>query len=153
MLSSLNVNNRLWTTPRFAYRLIIGVSIFWMLFSIHAFFGSKNDYVMGYSYCSIEKGSYAWFITFYGIIINYLLPPTLMVTFGLLTIINVQRTHRRIRDTTSRRTMQRKDQHLLRMLLFQVLVSVIFTVPMTVIQVETTLLFLYRLIKRFFSIL
>lgn len=130
------MNNRVWTTPRYACRLIIGVSIFWILVSIHAFFGLKIYHAWGYSYCSIDEGWYRLFITFYGIIINYLLPPTLMVIFGLLTIINVRRTQRRIRDRNGRAPMQRKDRYLLRMLLFQVLVNTIFTIPMAVGQVE-----------------
>ena len=138
MSSSLNVNNRLWSTPRFAYRLIAVVSIFWILFSIHAFFGSKIYYAFGYSFCSIEEGSYSLFVILYSIIINYLLPPILMVIFGLLTIINVRQTQKRVLGRIANGPMQRKDQYLLYMLLFQVLASVIFTIPMAVYQVLNT---------------
>jgi len=135
MLSSLNVRPRAWSHPRFAYRVIVGVSTFWMLFSIHAMFGSTIYSGPGYAYCFIEPGSYALFVTLYAVIINYLLPPTLMVILGLLTIINVRQIQRQVHSMASQRYMQRKDRHLLRMLLFQVLANVIFTIPPGAFQV------------------
>jgi hypothetical protein len=115
--------------------MIAGVSTFWMLFSIHAMFGSTIYSGPGYSYCYIEPGFYTLFVTLYAVINNYLLPPTLMVILGLLTIMNVRKIQRQVRPMTSQRHMQRKDRHLLRMLLFQVLANVIFTIPPGVFQV------------------
>ena len=144
MLSSINVNLRLWSQPRIAYRSIIGVSTFWILFSIHAFFGSMIYSGPGYSYCYIARGSYQLFVALLTTIFTYLLPPTLMIIFGSLTIINVRQTKRRIRPTTEGGIMQRKDRYLLRMLLLQVLVSVIFTIPLIVYQVTSFIRSLLR---------
>ena len=135
MLTSMNVNLRSWSRPSFAYRATGGVSIFWLLFSIHSFFGSIIYSGPYGSYCYIQEGLYMVFVTFYTIIINYLLPPFLMVIFGLLMIINVRQAQRRIRTGTDQEFMQRKDRYLLRMLLFQVLVNVIFNIPLAVYQV------------------
>jgi hypothetical protein len=135
MLSSPNVNVRSWSKPRIAYRSIAVVSIFWILFSIHGLFGSIIYYDPGYSYCYIQQGSYTLFVTLYSIIINYLLPPILMSIIGLLTIVNVRRTQRRVHPTRRIGCMQRKDRYLFRMLLFQVLINVIFTIPPGLFQV------------------
>lgn len=139
MSSSLNVNHRLWSTPRFAYRFISLVSIFWIVFSIHALFGSKIFSTGNSSFCSIEEGTYSLFVVLYSIIINYLLSPILMIIFGLLTIINVRQTQQRVRGRVLNGALQRKDHYLLHMLLFQVLTSVIFTIPMAAYQVSTIL--------------
>jgi hypothetical protein len=125
MLSSLNARARAWSQSRFAYRLVAGVSTFWILFSIHALFGSTIYSAPGYSYCYIQQGSYTLFVTLYAIIVNYLLPPILMIILGLLTIFNVRRVQRQIHPPTGHTYMNRKDRYLLRMLLFQVLVNVI----------------------------
>ncbi len=135
MLSSSNANMRLWSQRRIAYRLVAVVFIFWLLFSIHAFFGSVIYSVSGYSYCSIQQGSYGLFVNLYFMIANYLLPPILMTILGLMTIANVRRAQKRIRPTIGTEYMQRKDRYLLRMLLFQVFINVVFTIPLAVLQV------------------
>jgi hypothetical protein len=135
MLSSRSVRVRSWSQPRFAYRSIAAVSIFWILFSIHALIGSTINSLPGYSYCYLKQGSYTVFVALYSVIINYLLPPILMTVIGLLTIMNVRRTQRRIHPRIGHGYMQRKDRHLLRMLLFQVLVDVVFNIPAGVYQV------------------
>lgn len=135
MLSSLSAKVRSWSRSRYAYRSIAGVSIFWILFSIHGLIGGVIYDRSGYSYCFIQQCTYTVFIALYSIIINYLLPPILMIILGLLTILNVRRTQRRIRPTTNSGYRQRKDRYLLRMLLFQVLINVIFTVPRGAFQV------------------
>ena len=96
MLSTVSIRTRSWSKPRVAYRLIAGVSIFWILFSIHGLIWSKIYWEPGYSYCYIEQGIYTLFVTLYAIIFNYSLPPILMIVLGLLTIINVQRSQRRV---------------------------------------------------------
>lgn len=135
MLSSPNMNLRSWCRPHFAYRSVAIVSIFWMLFSIHAFFGSTIYFGLGYSYCYIQEGSYTLFIALYSIIINYLLPPFLMTILGLLMIRNVRQVQRRVHPGINREETHRKNRHLLRMLFFQVLVSVVFTIPIAALQV------------------
>ena len=137
MLSSLKAKFRPWSQPRVAYRLIAVVSIFWVLFSSHAFFGSTIYFGLAGSYCYVQKGSYSLFITVYSICLNYLLPIILTIILGLLTIINVRQTQRRVRPTINGRYIQRKDRYLLRMLLFQVLVNTVFTLPLGAFQVKT----------------
>lgn len=143
MLSSPNTNVRSWSHPRLAYRLIAGVSTFWILFSIHALVGSTVYIARGQPYCIAGQGSYSFFLALYSIICIFLLPSILMLIFGLLTIINVQQAQRRIQPTGGRGYVQRKDRHLLRMLIFQVLVTVLFTVPYGAFQVQTISMFFY----------
>lgn len=136
MLSSSNINVRACSRPRVAYRSIAGVSIFWLIFSSHAFVGTTIFSGPGYSYCYIQEGIYTLLTTLYSIIVNYSLPPILMTILGLLTMINIRQSQRRVRVITHRGYNQSKDRHLLRMLLFQVLINVIFTIPLAAYQVE-----------------
>ncbi|CAF1317992.1 unnamed protein product [Adineta steineri] len=129
LLSSRDARARSWSQPRFAYRSIACVSLFWILFSIHSLFGSTISSRLGYTQCYIQPGSYTLFVALYSIIINYLLPPTLMAIFGLLTIANIRKTQTRIHPMTRAGYLHRKDRHLLRMLLFQVLVNIICAIP------------------------
>lgn len=90
-------------------------------------------------YSCILRLDHLWGIRFfivYSIMINYLLPPFLMATLGLLTIFNVRKAQRRAQPGINREYSHRKDRYLLRMLLFQVIVHVIFTIPIAVHQVE-----------------
>ncbi|UJR16877.1 hypothetical protein I4U23_003775 [Adineta vaga] len=135
MLSSLNARTRLWSQTHFAYRLVAIVFIFWTIFSIHAIIGSTIIVEANYAFCYIENSGYKVFMSLYSIILNYLLPPILMAILGLLTIINVRRIQRQIHPVIGRGYVHRKDRYILHMLLFQVLVNVIFSLPAGVYQV------------------
>lgn len=141
MLSSAKVNVRLWSQPWFAHKLVAAVWIFWSLFSIHAFFDSAIYPGLGYTYCSVKEGPYTVFIAVYTIIFNFWLPPILMTILGLMTILNVRRSQRQVHPEINRGYTHRKDRYLLRMLLFQVLINVVLTIPIAVYQVETVVLF------------
>ena len=138
MLSSRSVKVRRWSHPRIAYRLIAGVTLFWMLFSIHILIGVTILPEPTGPFCYIQPGPYTLFTTLYSIIINYSLPPILMIIFGLLTIANVRQAKRQARPIAVGGYTQRKDRHLLRMLLLQVSSNVIFTIPPGAYQVNIT---------------
>lgn len=136
MLSSRNAGVRAWSCPRIAYRLIAGVTIFWIVFSVHTLIGiSIIPSALG-AICYVQPGIYTLFVAIYLIIFNYSLPPILMVTFGLLTVANIRRTRRQIHPQARTQYAQRKDRYLLHMLFFQMLVNIICTIPAGVFQVK-----------------
>lgn len=134
--SSMNARVRSWSRPYVAYRMIAVVTLFWVIFSIHPLIGAIIYQSPGQSYCYIQDGVYAIFVAFYSVICNYLLPPILMAVFGLLTIINIRRTRRRVQTAPGLAPMAQKDRYLFQMLIFQVLVNIIFTIPAGVYQVH-----------------
>lgn len=67
-----------------------------------------------------------------------------MVVFGLLTIVNIQRTRRQVHPQARIQYAQRKDRYLLHMLFFQMLVNIICTIPAGVYQVTAVLTFFHR---------
>ena len=136
LMSSMRPRARQWSRPAIAYRLIATVSLLWIIYSIHVLIGANIQTAYGYSYCFIDSGAYGLFNAISAILVNYILPPLLMTTLGLLTIYNVQHAQRQVHLTGGGMQMQQKDRYLLRMLLFQVLVNVVFTIPPAVVQVS-----------------
>lgn len=96
MLSSRNVTVRTWSRPRIAYRLIAGVTLFWILFSVHTLIGTTILPSALGAICYVQPGTYTLFVAIYLITFNYSLPTILMVIFGLLTIANIRKTQRQI---------------------------------------------------------
>ena len=126
---------RQWSRPSIAYRLIAIMFLVWSIYSVHALVGSNIQIAYGYAYCFIDSGTYGLFNALTAIIFNYTLPPLLMTILGLLTIYNVRRAQRQVHLTGGIAPMHQKDRHLLRMLLFQVLINVIFAIPPAIGQV------------------
>lgn len=85
--------------------------------------------------CFGRKGIYRTFIGFWNLVLYSLGPSCLMLFFGLLTLNNL-RNHRRIipLSTVTNRNSRRTDAQLLRMLVAQVLVIFICTLPISVHQ-------------------
>ena len=90
--------------------------------------------------CYGQKGIYRtfksiWFLTFYS-----LFPSLLMFIFGILTLINI-RQQRRVAQTIGQinRNNSRTDNRLLRMLISQVLVIILSTLPFTIYQLYSAL--------------
>ena len=141
MLSSRSVTVRAWSHPCIAYRLIAGVTIFWILFSVHTLVGTTILPSALGAICYVQPGPYTLFVAIYLIIFNYFLPPILMVIFGLLTVANIRKTRRQVHPQARVGNAQRKDRYLLHMLFFQMLVNIIFTIPAGVYQVRLFLTF------------
>ena len=67
-----------------------------------------------------------------------------MIIFGLLTIANVRQAQRQIRAIAVGGYTHRKDRHLLHMLLLQVMVNVIFSIPPATYQVKISFILSIR---------
>jgi hypothetical protein len=90
--------------------------------------------------CNPRSGIYATFLPFWTMFLYSICPSSLMVLFGLLTLKN-RRQHRAVlrRGTQNNRILRRTDAQLLRMLAAQVLLIIIFTLPISIYQVYSSL--------------
>ena len=137
LLTSPNALTRQRSTPRLAYTCIIIATVFWTLMHLHA--AIVTDIVQirpGVSLCFFQLGMHLTVMTYYSLIIKGILIPLLMLIFGLWSVKNV----RGVRQITSvsvvsgfstaitRRTHTNhsKDRQLLRILLMDITVYVIF---------------------------
>jgi hypothetical protein len=85
--------------------------------------------------CSYPSGPYSTFLSFYSILINGLSMPLLMTIFGLLTLRNLKHYRNQIHnnDINILQRRRRKEEWLiLRMILIQLIVTVILTLPTTI---------------------
>ncbi|CAF1518989.1 unnamed protein product [Adineta steineri] len=88
--------------------------------------------------CNAQKGIYRTFLSFWYMALYSLCPSLLMLLFGILTLNNL-RQHRQIVPTTSgtNQIVRRTDNQLLRMLIAQVLMIIIATLPYSIYQLYT----------------
>lgn len=131
--SSRNAIRRRWSSQKIAFRLVIANVIWWSLIYIQVliFYDIENDV------CNYRSGIYGRFFSIYITIDSGILPVSLMLIFGLLTIKNVNQTKRRIKPiavvnhstSVPVRNMTNKDNQLYRMLAHQIVIFIILNVP------------------------
>ncbi|CAF3557662.1 unnamed protein product [Rotaria sp. Silwood1] len=129
LASSSDMHRRRWSTPKIAIRLIIGNVLFWCIIYIHIpiFYEIQNGD------CSFRKGIYSIFFCIYLLIESGIIPPLMMLIFGLLTLNNIRRSKRNIRpiqvvDVTASLQFNRiskKDLQLSKMLFNQICLWII----------------------------
>ncbi|CAF0953489.1 unnamed protein product [Adineta steineri] len=131
--SSRNALRRQWSSPKIAFRLIIGNIILWCIIYIQVLvFYEIRDHS-----CQPQAGAYGMFFSIYISIDSGILPTLLMLIFGLLTVRNVHQTRKRIgivRETNDGRPIQtgkisKKELQLHKMIANQIILYIIFNIP------------------------
>jgi hypothetical protein len=146
LITSSNASTRRVSTRRLAYICIIGATLFWALFHIHALI--LVDIIQlgpNYYVCYFQPGVYPVFIAYYTLVFAILIPITMAIT-GLWTVMNIRRLNR-VKNLpvvwTSNATVgnvQRsatpKDRQLILMLLIDIMVFIIFSSLMAAYLME-----------------
>jgi hypothetical protein len=131
--SSRDVRRRQWSSPKIAFRLVIGNIVFWSL--IYTQFIIFYEIYNGS--CQPQPGIYGMFFSIYISIDSGILPLSLMIIFGLLTINNIHQTKRHIRPNAAAvdvgrfvRTgrVPKKDAQLHKMLANQIIIFLILNI-------------------------
>ncbi len=133
LTSSSEVYLRRWSSPKIAKRFIIGNIFFWCLMYIQVliFYEIQNGI------CSFRNGSYGMFFSIYISIESGILPPSVMLIFGLLTINNIRQIKRKTRplgvvdvvQPVQHNGISRKDLQFSKMLFNQIFLWVILNLP------------------------
>lgn len=129
---------RKWSDTHFIGICISSLTLFWILFHIHAlFYTNIYKYDENILICASNSGIYSIFIRFYSLIFNGILPPLLMIIFGLLTIKNIRRIRRidihmnvltnKIRMISFSRLFHKKDRQMIIMLLAELIIYICFS--------------------------
>jgi hypothetical protein len=126
-LCSLSVKIRSFSQPKIAYRIILGLIIFWSLAAIHlgVFFTNSSGR------CK-PSSNYALFYAVYSMIVSGLLPLFLMSLFSVLAWHNLQLIRSRVVPTDNAirvHHIHRSDHDLMRMLAGEVIVFIVTTLP------------------------
>jgi len=135
------------STIKNAYRSIVFITIvsilcychILILYNIQTFL---NVYDRLQNFCYPQRGNYRIFSDIQILLQFSLLPPLLMSVFVVLIIKNIHASHRRIANTVVAQhhaRIKRRDLQLSKMLLVQVMITIICSLPLAVSQLLTTL--------------
>ena len=130
------------TVARKAILLIIGVS---GLAHFHVFVWWSVDYIGSKTYCNIFLYEYEIAFQIFFLVVTCALPPILMAVFGTLTIFNVRKLRSQVAPQNNNGRNERlrtKDRQLIVMLLIQIIVTLLCTLPFSVANI-TSMLFQY----------
>jgi hypothetical protein len=123
---------------RVALKMIVLTLFFWMILPIHLiiFYDIQISMNGTNHVCSSTPGLYSVFLSFYSLIINGISMPLLMTIFGLLTLLNLKHYRNQIHNNAiiiiSLQRRKKQELSILRMLLIQLIVNVILSLPVTI---------------------
>ena len=144
LLTSRHALTRQRSTSRLAYVSIMSVTLLWLLAQSHTL-AFCRIFVLGpaNNFCFFQPGNYHAFVSYYTVLVKGLLVPLLLLIFGFWAIANVRGSSRvipvsvnvvdRERAVGVSRLTHCKDRQLLRILLVDVGVYLIFTSMMSVV--------------------
>ena len=147
LISCDNNNRRQLSTIKNAYRLIGVLTLvlilcychILILYNIQTFLNSFNRLQ---NFCYPQHGPYRIFSDVQLLVQFSLLPPILMSVFVVLIIRNIRRSHKRIATTVvahHHARIRKRDLQLSKMLLLQVSITIICSLPLAVSQLLTTM--------------
>ena len=133
---SISIQHR-FLSYRVVLKMIILTFFFWMILPIHLliFYDIQISKNGTNHVCSNSPGAYSTFLSFYSLLINGISMPLLMTIFGLLTLRNLKHYRNQIHSNTIIILSQRRRKEewsILRMLLIQLIVNVILSLPVTI---------------------
>jgi hypothetical protein len=130
-LTSTNARLRLFSTVPIARKIGLFLCIIWLIFPIDLLIFADVRRT-GYINCYIPSNTAAIYHTIYTVITGGLLPPFIMLicTTIIWKSLQLKRQRRAMNHLNSRETKQEiRDIQVLLMLLFQVIIYIIFTLP------------------------
>jgi hypothetical protein len=157
LYTSRNAGTRRRSTRRLAYICIIGITLFWLIFHIHAlFFTTIMELLPGYIICYFQNGIYLTLIGYYSIVFKGILVPLCMLILAFWTVKNVRSVGRvapvlafsgsvgRVAPipafegsvaavTGNMNSSKSKDRQLIRILLMDIIVYIVFSLMISLV--------------------
>ena len=137
LISSQNVDTRLYSSKRLAYFLISINTFFWMIYLVHVLIKVNiQEPYPSYFLCYFDlSGFYVKFVSYSSLIFSCLFP-LIMIVLCVLAFKNVRRIRAVPRQQRQQiRTMNKKDFQLLRCLFVNDIVYILFGTPIILITV------------------
>ena len=123
-------------------RMTIFLVMITALAHFHILIWWLSEYVGSIAICNIFNPIYDISFSIFYILFTCLFLPFLMIIFGVKTIFNVRKLRRQVipQNINARnKHLYSKDRQMIQMLLFQVLMTAIFTTPFTTINLYSTI--------------
>ncbi|CAF4302504.1 unnamed protein product, partial [Didymodactylos carnosus] len=151
--SSISAQMRQWSSKQIAYRMVAIVTIIISFAYVHVLIKftinvNKDKYGNVTSLlCNGENGFYRTFAAFFHLTCYTIMPPLLMLIFGVLTVNNIRQQSNLVQPSTQTRATtksvnkknRKTDRQLFIMLLLQVICIFLSTTPLSVQQLYSTL--------------
>lgn len=134
--SSRNVRLRQWSTVPIARKIIIGLPLFFLVIHLHMPVFYQPICFGDLCVCDVASSEYLIFFSIFGSLIGCILPVLSMFIFAILTIRNVRSVQNRVAPQVNNgrgENTRPNEQQLTKMLLFQVLVTLLLSVPYIII--------------------
>ena len=145
LCSCSSVRFRQWSRLSIAHRVTAVTVLATIVAHFHVLIWWSSESVGTVRICNIFIPAYDIVFSVFYILFTCLLPPLLMIIFGLRTILNVRRLRRQVapNDQPSNNTRQNRlrtrDRQMITMLLVQVFSTIICSVPFTAINLYSTI--------------
>ncbi len=134
--SSDNLRLRRLSSIPIARKMLVFTIIFIFLIHSHILILFKSGMDGNVIMCTVFSYEYFIFMDFFLVIVACFLPIILTVFFGILMIVNVRNSRNRVVpqvENAYHERMHSNDRQLITMLLFQVLITILFTAPFTLL--------------------
>lgn len=139
--SSVQANNR-FNTVSLARRIVVITCLICFISYIHVLFlfGIQINPVSSAISCYARTGLYRVLSDVQYLVFYAVGPPVLMLFFGLLTLNNLRRSRRLVQPQSQQANQStgRRDAQLLVMLLFQIIIIIVFTLPFAIQKLVDT---------------
>ncbi|CAF1129794.1 unnamed protein product, partial [Didymodactylos carnosus] len=142
-----NIQRRRLSSLKIAYYLIAIVIVFSILIYAEIFYCNDANLLIPPLPCYAKNYPCRLYNDFTFALIFVVIPCLLMCIFGYLTILNIRKLHRSVVPTSGIRTknskdtrnIKKSDRQLIQMLLIQVLLLTMFTLPIAIQRLYATL--------------
>ncbi|CAF0745356.1 unnamed protein product [Adineta ricciae] len=141
LTSSLNANTRKISTLSLARKMTVSTMILSFVMFGHLAFLVKSIKVDNDSYCTVRSSTYTIFYNVMFVIVGNVLPVVLMAFFAILTVLNMGKVRSRVTPKVNNMPNQRlrsRDHQFMRMLLFQVLTTILISIPFCCVSMYNT---------------
>ena len=141
--SSHKATFRRFSSLSMARKIIVCTIVLLFLIHIHILVFYKSGLDDNAIVCSIFSNAYNIFFNFFFLIISCILPIVFMCVFGILTILNVHKSHIRVApqiNNAQNTRLRSNDRQMIRMLLFQVVITTLISAPFSVMNTYETVI-------------
>ena len=141
LMSSRDAGTRKLSNLSLARKLIGFTILFFFLIFVHVLVFFRPVKIGTVTLCTVLSSPYIIFMNIVFVMVCNVLPIISMAIFGVLTALNVRKIRSRVAPLTGNarnERMRSNDRQLIRMLLFQVLITVLISIPFCCVSMYNT---------------
>ena len=141
LTSSRNAGTRKLSSLPLARKMIVFTTVFFFVIFGHILVVVRPVEIGSATYCAVLSSAYIIFYNILFVMVGNVLPIISMATFGILTVLNVRKVRSRVAPQAANARnewMRSNDRQFIRMLLFQILITVLISIPFCCVSMYNT---------------